>query len=84
MQEVNGYSPIKAGLAFLPMTALIGVGAGIGSQLLGRIGPRPLLIVGPAARRAPACCTLGLRLEPALGYLGVVLPSLCWSRSAWA
>ena len=47
MQVLNGYSPIKAGLAFLPMTLLIGVGAGISANLIGRIGPRPLLIVGP-------------------------------------
>ncbi len=36
MQVVNGYAPVKSGLAFLPMTVLIGVSAGIGSQLLRR------------------------------------------------
>ncbi len=50
MQVVNGYSPVRSGLAFLPMTVLIGVAAGIGSQLLGRIGPWPLLL-----RRLGAC-----------------------------
>ena len=51
MQVVNGYSPVTSGLAFLPMTFLIGASAGIGSQLLGRIGPRPLLTVGPDTGR---------------------------------
>jgi EmrB/QacA subfamily drug resistance transporter len=75
MQQVNGYSPIKAGVAFLPMTLCIGVAAGIGSQLLGRIGPRPLLVFGPSLA-ALGLVILGLRLEPDSTYVGVVLPSL--------
>ena len=75
MQQVNGWSPVKSGLAFLPMTVLIGVSAGIGSQLLGRVGPRPLLVFGPALA-AIGLVVLGLRLEPASGYFTVVLPSL--------
>ncbi len=75
MQVLNGYSPIKAGLAFLPMTLLIGVGAGISANLLGRIGPRPLLLVGPLLA-AGGLLQLALRLEPDSSYLTVVLPSL--------
>ncbi len=75
MQQVNGYSPIKSGVAFLPMTLCIGVAAGIGSQLLGRIGPRPLLIFGPSLA-ASGLVSLGLRLEPSSSYLTVILPSL--------
>lgn len=75
MQVLNGYSPIRAGLAFLPMTLLIGVGAGVSSQLLGRIGPRPLLIAGPLLA-ASGLLQLWLRLEPDSSYLGVALPAL--------
>jgi len=75
MQVVNGYSPVKSGLAFLPMTVLIGVSAGIGSQLLGRVGPRPLLTVGPSLAGL-GLVTLGLRLQPDSSYLTTVLPSL--------
>jgi len=57
------------------MTVLIGVGAGIGSQLLGKIGPRPLLIVGPLVA-ASGLLQLGLRLEPGSSYLGTVMPAL--------
>ena len=75
MQVVNGYSPVRSGLAFLPMTVLIGVSAGIGAQLLGRIGPRPLLMTGPSLA-ALGLLLLGLRLEPGSGYLTTVLPCL--------
>ena len=75
MQIVNGYSPVRSGLAFLPMTVLIGVSAGIGSQLLSRVGPRPLLTGGPLLAGL-GLIVLGLRLEPGSSYLGVVLPSL--------
>ena len=75
MQQVNDYSPIEAGFAFLPMTLFIIVGAGIASQLLGRIGPRPLLVVGPAVA-ALGMIILALRLDPTSSYLTMVLPSL--------
>ena len=75
MQVLNDYSPIKAGLAFLPMTLLIGVGAGISANLLGRIGPRPLLLTGPLLAAA-GLLHLALRLEPDSSYLTVVIPSL--------
>jgi EmrB/QacA subfamily drug resistance transporter len=75
MQVINGYSPVKSGLLFLPMTMLIGISAGVSSKLLGKVGPRPLLSVGPAIA-ALGLLSLGLRLEPDSSYLTVVLPSL--------
>ncbi|MCW2499243.1 MAG: drug resistance transporter, EmrB/QacA subfamily [Frankiales bacterium] len=75
MQQVNGFSPVKAGLAFLPMTALIGVAAGIGANLLGQIGPRPLLTAGPLLA-AGGLLFLGLRLSPDSTYVGTILPAL--------
>ena len=47
MQNVLGYSPLTAGLAFLPQTAAIIIGAQIGARLVSRIGARPLLLIGP-------------------------------------
>src|SRR3954470_13590740 len=75
MQVVNHWSPVKAGLAFLPMPVLIGISAGTSAQLLGKIGPRPLLTAGPLIAGL-GMLTLGLRLEPDSSYLGVVFPSL--------
>ena len=49
VQDVWGYSPLKAGLAFLPMVATIMASSGIASQLVARVGARPLMITGAAA-----------------------------------
>jgi predicted MFS family arabinose efflux permease len=46
VQEVWNYSPLKAGLAFLPMVVTIMAASGIASQLVARIGARPLMITG--------------------------------------
>ena len=40
VQKILGYSPLEAGLAFLPVTAGIGIGAAIAQQLVKRIGVR--------------------------------------------
>jgi MFS family permease len=46
LQQVLGYSPIRAGLAFLPMTLCIVVGSTLASRWVARIGAKPLLVVG--------------------------------------
>jgi EmrB/QacA subfamily drug resistance transporter len=47
MQVTLGYSPVKSGVAILPMVAVIGVMANVGNiVLMPRLGPRPLLIAG--------------------------------------
>jgi EmrB/QacA subfamily drug resistance transporter len=48
LQNVLGYGPLKAGLAFLPMGLVIMVGAQVSSRLLPRVGVRPLLLAGTA------------------------------------
>jgi EmrB/QacA subfamily drug resistance transporter len=46
VQEILGYSPLKAGLAFLPVSAGIMVGAGLAQQLIKRLGVRRVSIAG--------------------------------------
>jgi EmrB/QacA subfamily drug resistance transporter len=46
MQQVLGYSAIKAGLSYLPLALMIIVASGIASQLVTRIGFKPVLIAG--------------------------------------
>ena len=46
VQEILGYSPLRAGLAFLPVTAGIIVGAGIAQQLIRRLGIRNVAVIG--------------------------------------
>ena len=47
IQNILGYSPIRAGLAFLPATAAIIVTATLVSQVVGRLGPRLPITLGP-------------------------------------
>ena len=75
LQQVLGYSPIRAGLAFLPMTLCIVAGSTLASRLVGRVGAKPLLITGMAS------LTVGLfwftDISPTGTYLGDMLfPSL--------
>jgi EmrB/QacA subfamily drug resistance transporter len=46
VQEILGYSPLRAGLAFLPVTGGIIVGAGIAQQLIKRVGVKNVSTVG--------------------------------------
>ena len=48
MQEVLAYSPMKAGLAFLPLTATLFAVSRFIPRLLPRFGPRPLIVTGTA------------------------------------
>ena len=46
MQDVLQFSPIQAGVAYLPVTAAFAISAGIGTQLITRIGTRPVIVGG--------------------------------------
>ncbi|PXW35561.1 UNVERIFIED_CONTAM: EmrB/QacA subfamily drug resistance transporter [Williamsia faeni] len=45
-QNTLGYSPLKAGILFLPFPITVIISAGITSSLLPRFGPRPMLMLG--------------------------------------
>ncbi len=75
LQQNLGFSPVKTGLAFLPLTAVLVVSSTtVQTKLLYRTGAKPLVAVGMA---------LGLigmllltRLSPGAGYGSHVLPAL--------
>jgi EmrB/QacA subfamily drug resistance transporter len=46
LQTIKGFSPLMAGVAYLPFTVGIISGAGVSSVLLPRIGPRFLMVSG--------------------------------------
>ena len=48
MQNILGYSPLEAGIRFLPSTVVIIFAAPIAGRLADRIGARPLMAVGLA------------------------------------
>jgi EmrB/QacA subfamily drug resistance transporter len=46
VQEVLGFSPLKAGLSFVPMTAALFGTSRLAPRLVARFGPKPLMIAG--------------------------------------
>jgi EmrB/QacA subfamily drug resistance transporter len=75
MQQVLGYKPLTAGLAYLPLAFGIIVSAGLASQLTTRFGFKPVLIAGLLLTAA------GLlwfsQVSPHGGYVSdILLPSL--------
>ncbi len=91
LQEVRGYTPIGTGLAFVPQTIAIIVGAQASSRLVLRLGPRPILLFGCAL------AAVGLFWFSALGlatdyWSGFLVPSilmtlglgLCFTPLAYA
>jgi EmrB/QacA subfamily drug resistance transporter len=48
VEHVWGYTPFRAGVGYLPMVAIIMATSGLSTQLVPRIGARPLLIAGSA------------------------------------
>jgi EmrB/QacA subfamily drug resistance transporter len=48
-QDVWGYSPLKTGVSFLPLTVALLAGSASAAALVPRVGARPLLLAGGAA-----------------------------------
>jgi len=46
VQNVWGYSALRTGVSYLPLAGMILVASAVASQLVNRIGARPLMIVG--------------------------------------
>ncbi len=46
MQNVLGYTPIQSGSAYLPVTLGVAIAAGVSTQLIPRIGTRPIIVTG--------------------------------------
>ena len=82
MQTFLGYSSLRAGFAFLPFSAGVIVFAGVASQLLPKIGPRPLMVVGLTGG------AIGLlylsRITPTSSYTTAILPALIIMSSGLA
>ncbi|MEA2423998.1 MAG: hypothetical protein QOH13_408 [Thermoleophilaceae bacterium] len=74
LQDVLGYSPLKAGLAFLPVTGGIIVGAGLAQLGISRLGARLQTVIGITT------ASVGMFLLTALpahgAYLSDLLPGL--------
>ncbi|MDQ2751182.1 MAG: MFS transporter [Actinomycetota bacterium] len=73
-QQILDYSPLKGGLSYLPFGITIGVGIGLGTALMPRVGVKPLLAAGFFS------CALGLFLTSGIdihsSYTSGVLPGM--------
>ncbi len=47
VQNILGFSPLVAGVSFLPLTAAIIITAQVVARLVGRFGTRPFITIGP-------------------------------------
>ena len=74
LQVILGYSPLKSGFAFLPLTITIILAAVPTTYLLPKVGPRPLLVTGLVF------AAVGLlylaRITPLTSYTTHVLPAM--------
>jgi EmrB/QacA subfamily drug resistance transporter len=75
LQQVLGYSPLKTGLAFLPMTLMIIAGSTLASRSTARVGVKPLLVAGMTLQAVGLLLFTGV--SPTGSYASDVLaPSL--------
>lgn len=74
LQFAVGYSPIAAGVATLPITALMLVLSARAGRIAGRIGPRIPMTVGPLL--AALGLLLMLRVGPGSTYATDILPAV--------
>ncbi len=74
LQRVLGYSALEAGLAFLPFTAGIIVGAGLSQKLVASLGAREVPLIGMPL--AILGMLLFMRLQPDGSYVTDLLPGI--------
>jgi hypothetical protein len=78
LQQILGYTPLQAGLGYIPMAAAVIGASAIASNLIPRVGPRPLAITGLAAvgiglailGHVPAAATYAANILPGLVLIG--------------
>ena len=74
LQEVSGYSPLAAGMALLPLTAIMLALSARSAALAARIGPRLQMTVGPLL--IAAGMVLFTRVQGDGDYVTQVLPAV--------
>jgi MFS family permease len=74
MQDVRGYSPLRAGLAYVPLGFALVAGVGITNALLGRFGAKTLTSAGFVIAAGGLLLLSGI--GPATGYLAHILPGM--------
>lgn len=75
IQTVLGYSPVKTGLSFLPVTFIIAITSGVVSNLVNKVGYKPFLVAGPIILSI-GLYTIASTMKVNGNYLHNVLPGL--------
>jgi EmrB/QacA subfamily drug resistance transporter len=74
VQLVREYGPLKTGVAFLPVAFVIGITSQVVAQILAKVGPKVLMILGTSG------LTISLlwlsRVSVQSSYLGTLLPGM--------
>ena len=73
VRAVRGYSALKTGMGYLPLTAGIMVGSGAAAGLVPQVGARSVLLAGARLRLAARTGCRGLASTAAT-------PARCWAR----
>jgi EmrB/QacA subfamily drug resistance transporter len=75
IQEILRFSPLQAGIAFVPMTGALFAVSRLAPRLVARFGPKPLMVAGLAP--VVAGMTWLTRISPGTDYLhGILGPML--------
>ncbi|WP_327180539.1 DHA2 family efflux MFS transporter permease subunit [Streptomyces sp. NBC_01334] len=75
LQQVLHYSPMETGLAYIPLTIATGLGMGVSTALMPRIGVKPIVVIaffGSALGQFIAASGFA----PDASYVGGVMPGL--------
>jgi MFS family permease len=76
LQDVHGYSPLRAGLALLPATVLIAVASPVAGRLVARRGARIPLVASGAAIAVGSAALLGLSPDTSYAWLAAAMAVL--------
>jgi EmrB/QacA subfamily drug resistance transporter len=74
MQNVEGWSPIRTGLAYLPITIGVGIGASMAPKLVAKVGTRPVVVSGAAIASVGVYLLAQLKVHGS--YAGDLLPGM--------
>lgn len=80
VQQVLGFSPVKSGVSFLPVTLIIAILSGIVSNLVAKIGYKPPMNLGPVVL-AVGLFTIAHTMKVGGNYWHNVFPGLAIAAS---